>query len=1832
MRPVEIIELIQQQVAEDERSMVLTRLRQDALIWSSLQDENILEKIWSHSQLRGEFSLSEWSPAQLVFSILDIPTDPEENSQKGLMLIDESVLRRALYVYEEWAKTPAIPGTLEEAGLLAIALREKRRLKMDWDQLFEVIAAKIPSNLDAAKVLRSPLTILYGFVVDPSELLQALVRQRTILPYFELVSHILLSNPIPVELLIQEFSGILGSLSFQQQLVHLRELNLIGQNELAIKLAEGVLKTRTFQEASSGKQNKTLGNPEGFLYHAIEMQQAANIHRLAGNYSQAAEYLQNSKDSLTTLLGRLEIQLAEVDLLMGNEEIACSEVDQVLRLGENYPELNMELGLILNHSDRAKSLIKQIPSEAAHPYIQIKQAALLAGETDLEAKRERARIAVNQLVQYVSSDQKSIVFQTAYDWQPISVLDALVELELPQEAIQCALIILNDRPADVEILFQLSKILTQLGDTDEALRYAMMAVMLKPNNLIFLRHLASLHEIASSWSDAMNVWELIVSRQNGVLPEDWCGAARCALALGLYQRAIETCEVLLGMDKNHEQAVLYLGKALIGLERYEEAASYLSKATLVYPQDAKNWLALADCYQKSGKNQRALEALRTAVLSVPESAEVNFALAEAYFSSGSMAEAVPFLRRAASLKPQHLESALRLGQTLAAIGQPREAAQVLSEARKLWPADAELGYELGRIYLSLGEVEAAIAPLETALQVDQPSFERLMTYARTLLGGKSVFLTTEPPLDFARLINAQQALEKALVMNPENFEGRLLMAEVLAVKGILDKSFTVYCRLVEEPEAKLNEWNWRVQGGMGAVALMLEQTETALASLQDAVLLNPNLVVLRRKLAEAYLSVLLKKEALREARRALALAPDDISNLHWFADMAVKLNEDPEAIHALQCATQLEPDVPDFWLKLADLQLHAGDTTAGQKTLAKMLAVSHVNATHLFEAASIFIRFNDLESAFDCMQRAVQISDHKTEVYFNLACLDIQREKLEDSLSWLEKALDLESEDFSLCILQSDLLSILNRPQAALACLEHASQIEWEPEHTALVVERAMPLVNQIMPEDWLNSLRTPLHLDVRMARLLAQVGDFPSAMEHILFALERSPEDLMLQYMAADYSLGLLRRDDALALLQMRNNVTSEAFQFDPAAHADRHYGEWISLQCLRVEMAFEMGWDTLAGELLNNSLDVAVEHPRVLALQARLLARQGQQVGARQAFQSAQKAYLEGAAKGSRVWKMEDGFINFADLGGMDHSYWLVLAAMELKQWDDAFEMAEFLAKENPDEPRIQLLVASVLVRRAEQQRICQELMSTIHAPGVEALSAAARQRSELALQAAEKHGMMPEIVRWRSRADAVFAPSPQAARNLVPVSRNSEDTAALIMALRMVENRMAAIQVGQKNDQAPEVALQLAITLLPVEPERAVEYAKMCVNKLPGEPLSHVILALAAQRTNDLKNALKAVEAALAIYPDESAWHIWAANLAEKLIQNSVRIDHLEHAALLTPESVEVMLQLADAYLKAGFENRSVDILNRIIRMEPDDPRGWMLLGNASLQTGNLKEAMQFAERACILSPNEAAPFNLCGRVMMGMRNYERAHHFALQGLERDPNDIASLLLQAETLTALEKPRDAIRGLEMAIAVVEKPLPLMMARAELVLKVDGPQAALPFAGEIVYGNPAYADGLVLLAGIQNRLGLTEESEKTAMTALRLDAENPRLNLLVGQLQRQRGQLDQALYHFSEAARLAPDFMDAYLEMGKTYQDRREYLQAVKIYAQAIKLCPKDSRSYLAAAQVYREMKDYINAETMLRKAAQIAPDDLNIRRQLSAVIALNLVHNSREANVTL
>jgi Tfp pilus assembly protein PilF len=109
--------------------------------------------------------------------------------------------------------------------------------------------------------------------------------------------------------------------------------------------------------------------------------------------------------------------------------------------------------------------------------------------------------------------------------------------------------------------------------------------------------------------------------------------------------------------------------------------------------------------------------------------------------------------------------------------------------------------------------------------------------------------------------------------------------------------------------------------------------------------------------------------------------------------------------------------------------------------------------------------------------------------------------------------------------------------------------------------------------------------------------------------------------------------------------------------------------------------------------------------------------------------------------------------------------------------------------------------------------------------------------------------------------------------------------------------------------------------------------------------------------------------------------------------------------------------------------------------------------------------------------------------------------------------------------------------------------------------------------------------------------------------------------------GNLDQAAHYYSQAVSLDGARIDGYLKLSQGYIKQREFQKARRVLEQGIGKIPGNVDLYLSCAALLKESKDYRGAEQMLRKASQIEPRNVAIHRQLGAILALNMVHQSQE-----
>jgi tetratricopeptide (TPR) repeat protein len=448
----------------------------------------------------------------------------------------------------------------------------------------------------------------------------------------------------------------------------------------------------------------------------------------------------------------------------------------------------------------------------------------------------------------------------------------------------------------------------------------------------------------------------------------------------------------------------------------------------------------------------------------------------------------------------------------------------------------------------------------------------------------------------------------------------------------------------------------------------------------------------------------------------------------------------------------------------------------------------------------------------------------------------------------------------------------------------------------------------------------------------------------------------------------------------------------------------------------------------------------------------------------------------------------------------------------------------------------------------------------------------------------------------------------------------------------NPSGAMQMAEIWRQHPFVHMLSALLWEDEDAPRALDCARHAVEQAPFHPVYQAVLARMAEKNQDYAQALEAIEVALGIWENEILWQIKAADLAERCGEMASCRHHLEKALQLNPSDYDLLVRLVQHYLMTGYSDQAVKLLQSVIHLYGERSEIWLLMALAFQGCNNDKAALQAAEKAVELDGTNGKAWITAGEIALRLGDENKVLYFARQAERVAPADAGTRSLVVKILIRQGELREALTELSRAIEEIPGQWELEFERARLIGELQGVAAAQELLQRLVVNYPQNEQILWLFAQTCMKTGKVKLAEQSGLQALKLNPQNVEIHRLLAEVFKDQGQLDRAVFHLSEAIRLQPAQLETYLKLGEVYTTRREFHKALGVYQQAIQVNPQDYRPYYYSALVFRDGKDYPAAEVMLRRAAELAPEDVNIRRQLGAIIALNLVHHGQEAKTCL
>jgi tetratricopeptide (TPR) repeat protein len=1394
-------------------------------------------------------------------------------------------------------------------------------------------------------------------------------------------------------------------------------------------------------------------------------------------------------------------------------------------------------------------------------------------------------------------------------------------------------------------------------------------------------------EAVEAWKSALKERLELLALQEAPEIEDFYRLAVCASRADEPDQAAAACERVLEIEPDNLQAHRLIADALQELGDFELALEHYNNAIQLAPDKSENWIALAKFYQSTNHQVEVVDTLRTACQAVPDDSLIHLSLGEAYLTQKMPTQALSSLKRAYRLSSDE-RIALRLGQTLLELGHLEDAQQVLQKAydnveqpfedvdkEEQVPSEGELelAYAYGRSLLGVGELSQAISILGTVVRNRPEDLAPCLDLARALLRLNDQPAGSQRAVPFLNCILAfeeekqESSLETDHLFDLEELkaEAHVLLAEAYANLGDLKQSMTTYRQALEIPKNQNSDRRTRISLGLGKVALRLDQPETAVAALQEAAKTEPLNAAAQRSLSEAFLASGLAPESFQAACAALELKPSDLGMLTWFADHGKKLGlvsssknlpVQEEVVRALKVATQIAPERADLWGRLGEILSEAGQQSEALKVYRKLVDVyendSFISVSDMCKSSKIIRKLGDAQLAASILHKGIDHLNSKpfpkgidqvdilADLYSELAFTHRQMGDSDAALSALEHALKMDANNLDYLMHKVDLLFDVGEYKAAFESLKNALRLD---------------------------PLNAELHH--RMAIVLQLIGYLPAALSHAQQALEileeadspLSESNSRVRLLAAELSYLLLQPEQAEAYLQR------EGLQVEAANTMFRKAS-------LQAEMALEKGDKDKAEREIRKIREVDPDHPRCRAARSLLSCLNGNCKESEELFRSIFGDLEKGQNGGFRERGNIDRLEEVLTLLSVNK------LAISLGMWKEAIALTDNLIEKNPHEPLSYLRRSQVLVLRAEAQRLCQDFAIRSHMVDAEALSEDASEQFDKAIQSVEQkiaNASSPKqngsenwwddeadrlFELWKSRGRLAFHPDHRSAGDFKKVLKalkpSSDDVAALMMALRFSGDYESAVTlmqldwhpdlVGTEIAGHPLILTQLALALFDAKPEQALEIANDALERVlnlnsiqwPQPPMLNYLLAKIAFRLSKNEVALEFIQNAIGDWEDEPMWHTLAAEIfltidpSTNLPDPEKALYHLARAADLMPEYAPNHLSLGRAYIEQGKMELAVESLEKASQLEPENGETWLLLARSHHLNGETEQAAFCADRSIDRLDDAFDARLLRCEIALAADDPENALIRIDAILKEKPGHPKALLLMSQALEKVDRPADALEALEQAMQFNENPEAMRLERLQLIRRSKGLNFALEELNQLATHNPQQPDLLALLAEWLVDAGKRDVAIQAARAALQAgqdglsDKSLANLHLLIGQQSREAGQLDQAIYHLSEAIKNSPDELEPYLELGSAYQDRREYKQALKVYQKAIDSSKQDYRPYYFAGQVLKDNKDYLAAEAMLRRASQLAPKEVSVHRLLGAVVALNLIHNRRLA----
>ena len=633
--------------------------------------------------------------------------------------------------------------------------------------------------------------------------------------------------------------------------------------------------------------------------------------------------------------------------------------------------------------------------------------------------------------------------------------------------------------------------------------------------------------------------------------------------------------------------------------------------------------------------------------------------------------------------------------------------------------------------------------------------------------------------------------------------------------------------------------------------------------------------------------------------------------------------------------------------------------------------------------------------------------------------------------------------------------------------------------------------------------------------------------------------------------------------------------------------------LSCLMGEITLSQKEEVTGARYLSTAMKLGPDYPRVKALQARMVAINGNILEAQKIINCV-KEELQETEAGQKIIFQSVGQVE------ANSKLWLAKAALDLKDHRTALRISQQEIDNFGIYPPSILLFFSAFASLLEEEFILGELNINSHLKPIEDDEMATF--STIVKNLSSAHSNKQEIDDLVTRCQIYLENDSKTLAKAEKLAPEINNINSIFYGIYKLKGQEAAEIAFNSHQTDPNHELFLAILEKDDNPQKALSHIKQVINRSTPDARTHALLAIVEKNLGNLPDSYAAILLALDQWPDEYEWQVMAGDLSKAFGDLHTSLLHYEKAQRIN--------------IKSGFE-KDINALHLSIENENAIPileeqlsqnmnkEQLIQLGKICLKFGNYRKAVNAFENAVKNYPQDAIPYYWLSETALKLNNPGKALINIEKAITKDGTNTQLICKKANILSK-------IKGYSWAINFLDEKLSkkndsddeLLLLKTKMLSEKDGDKAALQFLNSI---EKLQENSVLILekARLELRIGDLDASEAIAEKLLGQNDHRSNVLALLGLIAKERGELDRAIDFYIKSLEMNPFSTEQFIQLAEIYHDKKDFKRALETLEDGIKTNPGSFELVYKAGLYYYQHGLYSEAEKRIKEAIKIEPD---------------------------